>query len=164
MPVEYLNLSFLVKKPNGGHRLVTAFGEVGQYTKPQPSLMPSVDGTLRDIARLIYLIKTDLLKSFYQIPLAHESMELCGVATPYKGIRVHMRCAMGMPGCEMAHDELMCRIFGSLVQQGVVAKLADDLYCGGETIWDALENWSQVLAALDRNGMKLSAANTFICP
>ena len=164
VPVEYLNLSFLVKKPSGGHRLVTAFGEVGQYTKPQPSLMPCVDGALSDIARWKYLIKTDLLKSFYQIPLARESMKFCGVATPYKGIRVYTRCAMGMPGSETALEELMCRILGSLVQQGVVAKLADDLYCGGETVRDALENWSRVLAALDKNGMKLSAAKTVICP
>ena len=42
--VEYLNTSFLVKKPNGGSRLVTSFGEVAQYSKPQPSLMPNVDG------------------------------------------------------------------------------------------------------------------------
>ena len=31
--VEYLNTSFPVKKPNGGGRLVTAFGEVTQYCK-----------------------------------------------------------------------------------------------------------------------------------
>ena len=29
--VEYLNPSFLVKKSNGGHRLVTAFADVGRY-------------------------------------------------------------------------------------------------------------------------------------
>ena len=67
--VEYLNLSFLVKKPHGGHRLVTSFGEVGRYSKPQPSLMPQVDNVLRDIAKWRYIIVTDLLKSFYQIPL-----------------------------------------------------------------------------------------------
>ena len=32
--VEYLNPSFLVKKPNGGSRLVTAFVDVGRYSKP----------------------------------------------------------------------------------------------------------------------------------
>ena len=42
---EYLNPSFLVKKPNGGFRLVTAFSDVGRYSKPQPSLMPDVDST-----------------------------------------------------------------------------------------------------------------------
>ena len=87
--VEYLNTSFLVKKPNGGSRLVTAFGEVAQYCKPQPSLMPNVDSVLRDIGKWNYLIITDLLKSFYQIPLAHSSMKFCGVATPFKGIRVY---------------------------------------------------------------------------
>ena len=49
--VEYLNPSFLIKKRSGGHRLVTAFSDVGRYSKPQPSLMPDVDGTLRKIAQ-----------------------------------------------------------------------------------------------------------------
>ena len=42
---ENLNPSFLVKKSTGGFRLVTAFAEVGKYSKPQPSLMPDVDST-----------------------------------------------------------------------------------------------------------------------
>ncbi|CAG2246128.1 unnamed protein product [Mytilus edulis] len=49
--VEYLNPSFLIKKPNGSFRLVTAFADVGRYSKPQPSLMPDVDSTLRQIAQ-----------------------------------------------------------------------------------------------------------------
>ena len=49
--VEYLNSSFLVKKPNGGSRLVTAFADVGRYNKPQPSLLPDVDSTLQLIAQ-----------------------------------------------------------------------------------------------------------------
>ena len=53
---EYLNPSFLVKKTSGGFRLVTAFAEVGRYSKPQLSLMPDVDSTLRSIARWKYLI------------------------------------------------------------------------------------------------------------
>ena len=44
--VEYLNPSFLVKKTNGGSLLVTAFADVGRYSKPQPSLLPDVDSTL----------------------------------------------------------------------------------------------------------------------
>ena len=48
--VEYLNPSFLVKKQSGGFHLVTAFAEVGQYSKLQPSLMPDVNSTLRTIA------------------------------------------------------------------------------------------------------------------
>ena len=50
--VEYLIPSFLIKKKRSdGHRLVTSFSDVGRYSKHQPSLMPDVDGTLRNIAQ-----------------------------------------------------------------------------------------------------------------
>ena len=162
--VEYLNPSFLVKKPNGGYRLVTAFTDVGRYSKPQPSLMPDVDSTLRHIAQWKYLITTDLTSAFYQIPLACESMKYCGVATPYRGVRVYTRTAMGMPGSETALEELMCRVLGDLLTAGVVAKIADDLYCGGNTPEELLLNWSLVLQALHKSGLHLSASKTVISP
>jgi hypothetical protein len=62
--VEYVNPSFLVKNPNGGFRLVTAFAEVGRYSKPQPSLMSDVDSTLGKIAQWEYIVISDLNKSF----------------------------------------------------------------------------------------------------
>ena len=40
---------------------------------------------------------------------------------------------MGMPGSETALEQLMSTILGDLVKEGVVAKVADDLYCGGDT-------------------------------
>ena len=76
---EYLNPSFLVKKTSGGFRLVTAFAEVVRYSKPQPSLMPDVDSTLRRVARWKYLITSDLTSAFYQIPLSKFSMKYCRV-------------------------------------------------------------------------------------
>ena len=162
--VEYLNTSFLIKKPSGGSRLVTSFGEVGTYSKPQPSLMPNVDQVLKEIASWNFIIVTDLLQSFYQIPLDKDSMKYCGVATPYKGIRVYTRSAMGMPGSETCLEELMSRVLGHLIQEGRVAKLADDLYCGGQTPEEALANFSCVLDALQTNNLRLSARKTIICP
>jgi len=111
--VEYVNPSFLVKKPNGGSRLVTSFGEVAQYSKPQPSLMPSVDKVLQEIASWKYIVITDLTQSFYQIPLSKASMKYCGICTPYKGTRIYTRSAMGMPGSETVLEELMSHILGA---------------------------------------------------
>lgn len=162
--VEYLNPSFLVKKSSGGFRLVTAFADVGRYTKPQPSLMPDVDSTLRTIAQWKYIIQSDLTSAFYQIPLSKDSMKYCGVATPFRGVRVYTRCAMGMPGSETALEELMCRVLGDYIQEGVVAKLADDLYCGGNTVEELLDNWSRVLESLQKCNLKLSPSKTIICP
>ena len=48
---ELVNVTVELKKASGGSRLVTAFADVGRYSKPQPSLMPDVDSTLRLIAQ-----------------------------------------------------------------------------------------------------------------
>ena len=138
--IEYLNPSFFVKKQSGGYRLVTAFADVGRYSKPQPSVMPDVDFTLRLIAQWKHLIATDLTNAFCQIPLSLDSMKYCGVATSFKGIRVYVRSAMGMPGSETALEELMCRVLGHLLHEGIVVKIADDLYCGANTPYELLEN------------------------
>ena len=162
--VEYLNPSFLIKKPSGGFRLVTSFGEVGRYSKPQPTLMADVDSTLRKIAKWKFIVATDLTSAFYQIPLSRDSMKYCGVVTPFRGVRVYTRSAMGMPGSETALEELMCRVLGDLLEKGVVAKLADDLYCGGNTVKEVRHNWRLVLQALDKCNLRLSASKTTICP
>ena len=126
--------------------------------------MPDVDSTLRTIAPWRYMIKTDPTRAFYQIPLSKFSLKYCGVATPFRGIRVYTRSAMGMPGSETALEEMMCRVLGDFIEEGFVAKLADDLYCGADTPEALLHNWQRVLQALDRCNLRLSPTKTVICP
>lgn len=118
---EYVNPSFLISHPRGGHHLVTAFADVRRYAKPQPSLMPDVDSTIRRIGQFKFLICSDMSQAFFQIPLDKRSMKFCGVSTPFKGTCVYTRCAMGMPGSETALEELMCRVLGDLCHEGFVA-------------------------------------------
>ena len=113
--VEYLNPSFLVKKPSGGRRLNTAFEDGGRYSKPQPPLMPDVDSTLRTIAPWKFLIKSDLSRAFYEIRLSRASRKYCDVTTPFRGTRVCCRSAMGMPGSETALDKMMFSVLGDLI-------------------------------------------------
>ena len=161
---EYLNASFLVKKASGGHRLVTSFGEVAKYAKPQPALMPDINDTLRLIGSWKYLIKTDLSSAYYQIPLSKDSMKFCGVCTPFKGVRVYARPSMGMPGSETALEQMMSLVVGQLITEGVLAKVADDLYVGGETPEDLLSNYSRMLSLLEEANLGLSPTKTEIAP
>jgi len=162
--VEYISPSFLVNKPRGGHRLVTDFGDVARYSKPQPSLMPDINSTLRSIARWKHIITTDLTKAFFQIPLDHASMKFCGVSTPFKGTRVYVRSAMGMPGSETCLEEVLCRVLGDQIQDGKVIKLADNLYCGGNDLEELYHNWEEVLMCLSKNALCLSPSQTIINP
>ena len=149
--VEYLSPSFFDKKSNGSYRLVTAFADEGRNSKPQPSLMPDVDSTFRQIAQWRHVITTDLTSAFYQIPLARESMKYCGVATPFREVRVYAGLALGMPGSETALEELMCRVLGDLIHEGLVAKIADDLYGGADS--------PRVTAQLETSASGLSKSN-----
>ena len=116
--VEHVSPSFLVQKQGGCYRLVTAFTAIRQYSKTLPTIMPSVEDTLRTIASSRYIIVTDLRDSFYQIPLAKESMKWCATPTPYRGLRVYLRSAQGMPGSSETLEEMLCTALGDLIQQG----------------------------------------------
>ena len=126
--------------------------------------MPDVDTNLRSIAPWCYMIKTDLTQAFYQIPLSKSSLKYCSVATPFGGICIYTRSAMGMPGSETALEEKMCRVLGDFTEEGFMAKLADDLYCDGNTPKALLNNWQRVLQALDRCNLRLFPTKTVICP
>ena len=68
-----------------------------------------------------------------------------------------------MPGSETALEELMCSVLGDYLQSGIAAK-ADDLYRGGETINDLLNNWGHILRALETCRLHLSSIKITICP
>lgn len=57
-------------------------------------------------------------------------MKYCRVTTPFQDVPVYVQPAMGMPGSETALEELMSRVLSDLLKEGIVAKLADDLYYG----------------------------------
>ena len=137
-------------------------------------MLPDVDSTLRRIAQWSHIIVTDLTSAFYQIPLAKESMKYCGVANPFKGVRVYVRSVMGMPGSETSLKEVMCRVLGPLLQGGSAAKIADNLYCGGNTPQELLHNWKRVKTIISPktttilgwiwNAGSLSASPTVLTP
>lgn len=53
---------------------------------------------------------------------------------------------------------------GDHLQECLGTKLADGLYCGGETPEELLRHWIRVRTALDACGLRLSATKTIICP
>ena len=55
-------------------------------------------------------------------------------------------------------------ILGDLIQEAYVAKIADDLYVGGNSPEEVLHNWRHVLSLLQQNNLCLSASKTFIRP
>ena len=164
--VENVNPSFMVRKqpPSTDKRLVTDFKSIAGYCRPTPSLLPDVETTLRRISKFKFLIKTDMSKAYHQIKMKKASQRFCGVHTPFKGLLVYNVGSMGLPGVEVALEELTCLILGTLVKDGKVCKLADDLFIGGDTIVELKNNFHLVLDKLLKNNIKLSPTKTVIVP
>lgn len=162
--VEYVHPSFLVKKPSGGFRLVTSFGTVAEYARPQPTCTSNVEHVIHQIGQWKYLIKADLTSSYFQIPLNPDSYKYVGIMSPFKGTFVYKRSVMGLPGSESALEELLSRIFGDLIQEGKMIKLMDDIYVGSNNFDSLVATWDEVLKRLVLNGLKLSPSKTVCCP
>ena len=54
--------------------------------------------------------------------------------TPYRGLRVYLRSAMGMPGSSEHLQELVSRVFGDFIHEGFLTNIADDFYIGADTV------------------------------
>lgn len=160
--VKFVSPSFLVKKPNDGFRFVTAFNNLCQYSRILPTANVSCNDVLRKLSSFKYLIKTDLTKSFFQIPLAKSSIPYLATVTPFKGIRVYLRSAMGMPGSSEYLQELTSRVFGDLMQEGFVTMITDDLFVGANTITNLLQHWTKVLKRMQENNLTLSASKSYL--
>lgn len=163
--VEQVSPSFLIpKKTPNDFRLVTSFNRLAQYVKPPPSKSTSTEEVLIFLSRWKHVIKTDMAKQFYQLPMDKESMKYVATMTPFKGLRIYCRAAMGMPGSSENLDELMSRVLGELLHRGTVAKIADDIYIGGNSPEELLQNWVELLHVFKRNNLRLSASKTVINP
>ena len=163
--VKFTSPSFLITKPDGSYRFVTAFNELGHYTTVLPTASPTCDDVLRRLSAFKYIVKTDLTKSFFQIPLTKESMPYLGTVTPFKGIRVYLRSAMGQPGASEHLRELLTRVLGDFMKEGFVIAKDDDLYVGAyETIPELLCKWQKVLHRMQQNNLYLSSSKTVVAP
>ena len=148
--IKYASPSFLRLKPDGTFRFVTAFNNLSQYTRILPTASLPPDEILRRVSSFEHVIKTDFKKAYYQVKVAKSSMPYLATATPYKGLRVYARSAMGMPGCAEFLDELTSRVLGDFVHEGWLALIHDDLLVCSNDIRDLLSRWTLLLQRFER--------------
>ena len=91
------------------------------------------------------------------------SQKWLGTNSPYKGMYVYNRAPMGLRNMAEYLEEVIARVLGDCLAEGILAKISDDLIIGGNTISKLLSNWTIVLRKLRDNNLSLSAYKTFVC-
>ena len=65
------------------------------------------------------------------------------------------RAPMGLLGMDVVQDELTDRIFGDLVQQGKVVKIADNVYFGGQSLEELHTVFTEILRRIDKADLRI---------
>ena len=164
--LEVLSPSFLVAKkpPSNGHRLVTSFGVLANHVRNPPTPITSTDQVLKRLSAWKYLIHSDICQAYHQIPLAKASMKYAGVSTPFRGTRVYTTAVMGMPGSEVALQELTSLLFGEMRKNNQLEILMDDVYIGADSPAQLLHNWRSFLTICCNANIRLNPKKVTIAP
>ena len=60
---------------------------------------------------------------------------------------------MGMPGSEIALEEIMSCVLGDFIQEGFITKIVDDLYMGFDSEDELVSHWLVVVGWYVRVGL-----------
>lgn len=173
--VTKLSPSFILQKGRAKHkkledctvdeiRWVVGFNSLNDDLLPRPSKPTSGRNILTFLAKHRYHIHADLFNSYFQIPVRKKDWQWLGVRTPFKGIRVLTRSGQGLLNSESELDELIARVLGQELADGICYAERDDIIIGGETIDDTITNWNRVLGKLKSANLKLSPSKVKIFP
>ena len=61
-------------------------------------------------------------------------------------------------------DRVIQRVLQPVVSEGKEARIADNLFTGGNDPEEALDNFNTILALCENSGITLKAQKTMICP
>ena len=155
-PYEYgiqptiVNDAWVVKKQKAAYkkweectaddvRMVTGFDPVNKYLSPIPSKANDPMMIYTHLASWNFLGELDFADFYWQLKFNMQTMKekrqlgyLC--IRTVGGVLAYARGPNGLLGMDAVCDQLTDKLFGDLVLQGKVVKLADNLYFGGETI------------------------------
>ena len=145
-------------------RLVVNTCELSKYMKSLPAKISKPQDVYNALAKWKYVIKTDLYQGFFQNHLHKDGQKWCGILTPYGGLRFFKRGIQGLINQTEELDELLANLFNDMLTKGKLVKQADDLFTGGNTIDEAIDNLEEMLKICNYNNLKLSSSKTIILP
>ena len=137
-------------------RFISCQNVLNDSIKPIPSTSTSHIKIMKFLGRWKYHIFADLHNSYFQIPINKKLWGYMAVTTPYRGIKLLTRAGQGLLNSDVHLDQLMCKVLGDELSQGIVEVARDDIQVGANSISDLIKNWATVLDKLDKSNLKIS--------
>ena len=169
--IQYCSPSFLVRKQKAKNkpkseltkddvRLVINFSKLNEFLKNAPTPITKPKEIFSLLGKWNYIIVMDLHSGFFQNHMDINDAKWLGITTPFGGLRFMKRSGQGLISQSEELDELLSKVLGEEMAQGISARLADDLYVGGADAKEAANNYKKVLQKLQAANLKISPSKT----
>ncbi|XP_068245255.1 uncharacterized protein [Palaemon carinicauda] len=103
----------LVEKPDGSYRLCTDFRRLNEVTVSDSYPLPRVDDLIDQVSNAVYVSKIDLLRGYYQVPLADNTKPLTAFTTP-DGLYQYTVLPFGLKNAPAVFQRLMDQVISNM--------------------------------------------------
>ena len=154
----------LVPKESGKHRLVTDFRSIQSHILPVPSVMPTVTEAMTALSSADFHVELDFSHHYWQNAIPIQDSEKLAIAHPFEGLCVYTVCPQGLRNSAEWGSEILARMYGDMVKDKKVTRIADQIYVLGNSIPEVLRNFKTVLERAKRANMTFKASKLIVCP
>ncbi|XP_068211743.1 uncharacterized protein [Palaemon carinicauda] len=134
----------LGEKPDGSYRLCTDFRRLNEVTVSDSYPLPRVDDLIDQVSNAVYVSKIDLLRGYYQVPLADNTKPLTAFTTP-DGLYQYTVLPFGLKNAPVVFQRLMDQVISNM--PGIRVYL-DDIIVFSDTWLDHLSMLKDLLSRL----------------
>ena len=160
----HIHPCILVPKDNDSFRLVTDFRSIQNKILQLPTVMPTVAEAMKNLATANFHIELDFTNYYWQMAIPREDSEKLAIMHPYSGIRVYTVLPQGLRNSAEWGSEVLARIYGDMVGEKKVTRIADQLYILGDSLVELNENFKEVLNRARNAGLTFKPSKIVICP
>jgi len=143
----------LIRKKDGGHRIVMDYRKLNSLTKKDLYPIPCIDDTLKRLGGSQYFSAMDLASGYWQIELSKEDCEKCALITS-EGLFEPTRMPQGLCNAPATFQRSMDNLLGDLKLSCVLVYL-DDITVFSCTFNDHLAHLREVFTRLRTANLKL---------
>ena len=144
----------LVRKPDQTWRYCTDFRRLNKITEPMHFPIPNISDRIRQFKNPKVFSSLDLLKGFFQIPIAEPHCKYFGFSDGNRHLE-YCRCPMGSKNSGATMASLVELVFRGFPSHFLLAYF-DDILIATPTAALHLELLDKVLTAITRAGLKLN--------
>jgi len=152
--------AFIIKKKDGGLRLVCNFQAINNQSEPQVYYLPLIADILASFHNVKYMASLDCNSAFFQIPLEESSRDYSSFSCSAGKYRFKV-APFGLQGCPATFQNLTDSIFSDIKWEKIINYI-DDFYVKGNTFTQFLENLEDVFKRVEDAKLRFKPSKCFL--